>query len=52
MYDLAATNPIHTKEPGDNIAVMMAMSGVGLGFLCLLEGLFNMSFNLNKLGSA
>eukprot|EP00286_Rhodomonas_abbreviata_P001248 CAMPEP_0181288912 /NCGR_PEP_ID=MMETSP1101-20121128/599_1 /TAXON_ID=46948 /ORGANISM="Rhodomonas abbreviata, Strain Caron Lab Isolate" /LENGTH=90 /DNA_ID=CAMNT_0023393093 /DNA_START=62 /DNA_END=334 /DNA_ORIENTATION=- len=43
-----AENPTYLKENGDKAIVALAFAGIGAGICLALNGLFNMSFGLNK----
>jgi len=44
-----AENPTYLKEPGDRIVFGIAFSGMLLGTSCILKGLYDMSYGVNKL---
>lgn len=41
-------NPTYLKEPGDKVFFGVAIGGVTVGLLLILNGLYNMSFGVNK----
>jgi len=43
-----AENPTYLKESGDQVVFGVALGGGIFGFLCILNGLFNMSLGINK----
>lgn len=48
MFFSGADNPTYLKEPGDKVVLGAAIGGGVFGFLMFLNGLYNMSYGINK----
>lgn len=44
-----AENPTYLKEPGDKLFVTLGFAGMTVGLVCVLRGLYSMSFGVNKI---
>ena len=44
-----ADNPTYLKEKGDTVYVWLAFAGLSVGVANILNGLYNMSYGINKL---
>mmetsp|Transcript_22540 Transcript_22540/g.37888 ORF Transcript_22540/g.37888 Transcript_22540/m.37888 type:complete len:90 (+) Transcript_22540:56-325(+) len=45
---VGADNPTYLKEGTDKLVTGAAITGLGFGFLCILSGLYSMSYGINK----
>ena len=47
---LGAENPTYLKHGNsDRAAVVVGLGGLAIGFVCILRGLYNMSWGINKI---
>ena len=44
-----AENPTYLKEPTDKVFVAVAFTGLFIGVSCIVKGLYDMSYGINKL---
>jgi hypothetical protein len=48
IFLLGADNPTYLKESGDKALCGVGLAGAGVGVICVLKGLYDMSFGVNK----
>lgn len=48
MYTIGAENPTYLKEPGDKIMFAISVTGLATGMYVILNGLYSMSYGINK----